>query len=97
MRQRITVLTIALVVNALPSQLAFAASPNNRTAVDPNEKICESQVVVGSRLGKKKVCATRAEWAARKAADRQSVEEAQRFGRVPCDPTFRPSGKGVTC
>ena len=44
---------------------------------DPNEKICENITLVGSRLAKKRVCATRAEWADRKLQDRQAVEKAQ--------------------
>ena len=44
---------------------------------DPNEKVCENITLVGSRLAKKRVCATRAEWADRKLQDRQAVEKAQ--------------------
>ena len=44
---------------------------------DPNEKVCENITAIGSRLSKKRVCATRAEWADRKLQDRQAVEKAQ--------------------
>ena len=50
---------------------------------DPNEKICENITAIGSRLSKKRVCATRAEWADRKLQDRQAVERAQ---TSPCMP-----------
>ena len=44
---------------------------------DPNERICENLTMVGSRLSKKRVCATRAEWAERKREDRQAIDQAQ--------------------
>lgn len=44
---------------------------------DPNQKICQVITPVGSRLATKKVCATRAEWEARKKDDRETVEKAQ--------------------
>jgi hypothetical protein len=81
------------------SQPALAEPKANQAARDPNQKVCESQVQVGSRLGGKKVCLTRAEWAARKAADRESVEMMQRIGNMPCIPTDgkSASGGGTTC
>jgi hypothetical protein len=39
--------------------------------------ICEKQEVIGSRLARKKVCHTRAEWADLKLQDRQELERAQ--------------------
>jgi hypothetical protein len=47
------------------------------TALDPNERICENITMVGSRLAKKRVCATRSEWADRKLQDRQAIDRAQ--------------------
>ena len=44
---------------------------------DPNQKICQVMTPVGSRLATKKVCATRAEWEARKKDDREIVEKVQ--------------------
>lgn len=66
---------------------------------DPNQKVCEVQQQVGSRLGGKKICLTRAEWTARKAADRESVEMMQRIGNMPCIPTPGQSASGgaTTC
>lgn len=48
-----------------------------RAAQDPNEVICQKQEETGSRLVKKKVCMTRAEWADRQLQDRQELERAQ--------------------
>ena len=44
---------------------------------DMNEVVCERQEVTGSRLVKKKVCMTRAQWAAVRLEDRQAVEKVQ--------------------
>lgn len=52
-----------------------------RTPADPNQKICQDITVVGSRLATKRICATRAEWAAQKKADRETVDAIQ---RNPC-------------
>jgi hypothetical protein len=57
---------------------APSAAPAVRTSTaDPNEVVCEKQEVIGSRLGRKKVCHTRAEWADLKLQDRQELERAQ--------------------
>ena len=42
-----------------------------------NEKVCESITVTGSRLGGKRICATRSEWAARRLQDRQAIDKLQ--------------------
>lgn len=63
---------IAQTTNAAPQQ----AAPT-RTGPDPNEVICEKQEVIGSRLGSKRICHTRAEWADLKLQDRQELEKAQ--------------------
>ena len=62
-----------------------------RPAADPNQKICEDLTMVGSRLATKRICATRAEWAAKKQQDKDEVDRIQRNLCVPtkggtCDP-----------
>jgi hypothetical protein len=54
--------------------------PKAKAPPDPNEKICESIKVVGSRLATRRVCATRAEWADHRRQDREETEKAQRLG-----------------
>ena len=54
-----------------PSTTAQTAGP------DMNEVVCERQEVTGSRLARKKVCMTRAQWAALRLEDRQAVEKVQ--------------------
>jgi hypothetical protein len=56
---------------------------------DPNEKICEKQEVLGSRLAVKRVCMTRAEWAAQRRTDRDLVQNSQMGVRQP-NPCARP-------
>lgn len=46
------------------------------------ELICETFKETGSRIKRKRVCLTAAEWEARKAADRETVERAQRIGTI---------------
>ena len=57
---------------------AFAAeeapSKENRAS---SEIVCEKTEVLGSRLGTKRVCMTRAEWAERRRLERQEIEKAQ--------------------
>lgn len=51
-------------------------APNHNVG-DPNERICETIIPIGSRVGTKKFCGTRAEWADRKRQDREALERAQ--------------------
>lgn len=62
--------TLAAPLGAEPSQ--------PKPAKDPNEKICEKQSVVGSRLATRRVCATRAEWAEKRRLDREAIDQGQR-------------------
>lgn len=79
-----------------PSAIAQPApAPAQR---DPNEKVCETVSQVGSRLSRKKVCATRAEWAAMRKDQKETVELIQRQGMMACNPTASPSGgSGQMC
>jgi hypothetical protein len=49
----------------------------NTNVGDPNEKICENIIPIGSRIATKRFCGTRAEWADRKRQDREALERAQ--------------------
>ena len=59
-------------------------APDKKVAKDPNEVVCEKQEVLGSRLGSKKICMTRAEWAEKRRIERQEIDKAQ-VGRGSCD------------
>ena len=76
-----------LAVVALISFACVGASPalgQKAQPVDPNAKVCETVSQVGSRLSKKKICATRAEWAEMKRQDREVVDQAQRAANIGC-------------
>ena len=69
----------ALAVAAtIQSTLAAAPAPPPAAGTDPNEKVCEYAPQIGSRLAKKRICATRAEWAERRLQDRQDAEYIQK-------------------
>ena len=79
LRTGLAILAIAgFTSTALPQ-----TSPKPRKG-DPNEVVCEKIEVIGTRLGAKKVCATRAEWAEKRKLDREAVDQAQRSANGPC-------------
>jgi hypothetical protein len=57
-------------------------SAEQAVSADQNEIICERQEVTGSRLAKRRVCMTRAQWAESRLQDRQATEKVQTNGRV---------------
>ena len=67
---------LALTAASMVPQPA-SAGQTPTAAADPNAKICQVITVTGSRLGGKKICATRAEWEERRRADREATERAQ--------------------
>ena len=79
----------ASVAAAEPQQ---QSSQNTRPAADPNQRICEDVTQVGSRLGTKRICATRAEWAAKRKGDRDIVDQAQRSANIGCSQVGTLSG-----
>lgn len=50
---------------------------------DPNERVCKTSPVIGSRVPSR-TCMTRADWEARAKADRADLEAAQRSGLATC-------------
>jgi hypothetical protein len=89
---RIVLLAATLIAAPIGSAQADTASQTQRVASDPNERVCEDVVVTGSRLAKKRFCGTRAEWEARKKADREVVEDAQRHANDPCSAILTHTG-----
>jgi hypothetical protein len=69
--------SLFILASALPLAAANAQERKTRPAVDLNEKVCEDIVYTGSRLGVKRVCATRAEWAERRRLDKEAIDRAQ--------------------
>ena len=70
-----------------------AASSNTKPKGASDDWVCQKIVVTGSRIGARKFCATREQWAERQLQDRQVIEKIQ---ASPCviqstGPTGRPS------
>ena len=59
---------------AAPTQTQPAASTK---AANSDEIVCQKQEVTGSRVGFKRVCMTRSQWADRRLQDRQELERVQ--------------------
>jgi len=62
------------------SPTAPAQSQTNTTAKaadNADEVVCQKQEITGSRLGVKRVCMTRSQWADRRLQDRQELERVQ--------------------
>lgn len=72
-------LAAALIAGSAGS--AAAQAPAAQAAAKPvnaNEIVCEKQeTTTGTRLGAKRVCMTRGEWADRRMQDRQELERVQ--------------------
>ncbi len=54
-----------------------ASSEAKQPGDDPNQVICRRQEVLGTRLAKKRICATAAEWDRIHAEERQATERIQ--------------------
>ncbi len=91
-----TLVLIGTLLTAMAVSPVKADSSSKRVAADPNERICEDVIPVGSRLATKRICATRAEWEAKKKADRDVVEDAQRHANGPCNTINTHTG-GAAC
>jgi hypothetical protein len=75
MHVSLSMLAVAIVI---PAAALAASDTQSKAQPDLNEKVCENVTQIGSRLSKKRVCATRAEWAERRLQDRKDAEYIQR-------------------
>lgn len=73
-------LTPLFLVTMLAAADAPAADRPRKPAYDPNRMICKRSDEPGSRIQRRKVCATAAEWAERKRIEMQHLLEKQRNG-----------------
>jgi invasion protein IalB len=62
--------------NAAPAQSAAPAASTDKN--DPNRIICERQEEIGTRLGGKKVCKTKAQWDEERQQERDALDKFQR-------------------
>ena len=70
---------VILVAMLAGSDAASADKPRNRVS-DPNRVICKYGDEPGSRIQRRKVCQTEAEWAERKRIEFQNLLERQYNG-----------------
>jgi hypothetical protein len=84
MRSRFALTLLAVSAYAILSTPVLADSTQPKSAKDPNERICENETMVGSRLTVHRVCATRAEWAEKRRLDREAIDSAQRSPNTGC-------------
>jgi len=68
------VLTLGVTLPVMAQQDPAPAKPKKG---DPDEVVCERQEILGSRLGSKKICMTRAQWEDQKRSDRDLVSGSQ--------------------
>ena len=69
------VLVATAAIAQAASDTAGSRGPDN----DPNRMICETQSEIGSRLSRRRICRTRAEWEAHRAETRKVTERVQYF------------------
>ncbi|MGZ8349147.1 MAG: hypothetical protein ACXWU2_03885 [Allosphingosinicella sp.] len=53
---------------------------------DPKQIVCVNQGEIGSRLARRRICRTRAEWDDIRSEERKQVEEVQNFKPTMCAP-----------
>ena len=70
--KKLAVLTLATIASAVP-----AAAETSSPQLDPNEVICRTVRVTGSRLGMSRRCATRAQWLEDERQQRAQMAERQ--------------------
>jgi hypothetical protein len=68
---------VTAVAQPAAAPTATQAPTDAKAAQDSNEIVCQKQEVTGSRLGVKRICMTRSEWADRRMQDRQELERVQ--------------------
>lgn len=90
--------TAVLTALLAASAAAFAQTPAEAPATtkigpnqDPNQIVCQSRTEIGSRVNRRRVCRTRAEWAEHERMYRQDVEEAQQQSRTAYRDPPRPA------
>jgi hypothetical protein len=77
---------------AHPGTAAVYGDSAKSPQYDPNERICENVTMLGSRIAKKRICASRAQWEEMKRQDRAVVEDAQKKAADPCNAVLTHTG-----
>ena len=95
---KLAILCVTVAASAGLAQ-ALADPPARKTREgegDPEQIVCRNETEIGSRVSRRRVCRTRAEWAELQAQNRDITDEVQRFKPVICvqEPT---SGREMRC
>ena len=69
--------SVAAIAQTPADPASGPATTKRGVSGDPNEVICVQEKATGSRLGARRVCRTRAEWAEHRAEHKQEIERAQ--------------------
>lgn len=83
---------VLLTVSSIALAPTSALAEQGPSPKDPNERICEKQSVVGSRLATRRVCATRAEWEEKRRLDKEAIDRAQMGPNGPCQTVNTHTG-----
>lgn len=73
----VTLAGFAVPAFAQSDQPAGAPAAESGADRDSSQLICQKQEITGSRLGTKRICKTRAQWADFQLQERQQVEKVQ--------------------
>jgi hypothetical protein len=66
-----------LVMAAAPASESTAPDATARASAYSTKKICREEGEIGTRLGGKRICRTKAEWDAIRAESRRTVDKVQ--------------------
>lgn len=89
--------TIIILGSAFIASAAAAETPAAPAPADnSNERICVTRNEIGTRLGRTRVCATRAQWAADRRAAQATTEHGQGNNNNPTEmnPGMRADAGG---
>jgi len=84
-----TMLFVGAALTAAVAAAQTPMTPDRLGSGDPAQRICRVTGETGSRLARRRVCLTRAEWAAQQLESRNTVDRAQ---TKQVNPSFRPGG-----
>ena len=81
---KFVVVASVVIATAAIAQGPTAATKSAGLNGDPNQIVCVNERETGSRVTTRRVCRTRAEWAALEQQTRQSLDRIQNFKPVVC-------------
>jgi hypothetical protein len=77
--KKLVILTAALISNAVWAEIP--ATNASQATPDPDQTICRTVAVTGSRLSHNRICMTRAQWADQRRENRETIEQSQANAR----------------